>query len=295
MAAKPPGRTPPPGVRSQKTALLVARWLALVVVIIAIVIAVTSCSSAGTGQQAAPSNPHGASGSAPTGAPASPDPAGDDPAGEDPAGDVPLEQDAGAAGPSAEAVAAGIERATSYNFSLAAVASPQDLEALRAAPQDTLEGATVDPAGCREAVQQLNWSPAQLGRDAARTDFAAQGVEATGSIEVARISDRDALDTHYLTVQQMLGDCADVRLSISGSDVPLRSTRPKVQSKDVDSALLWSRATQGSDLQQQALVLIAERSGHVAMVSFIATRGLEDGKFTQMAEGILAATLDDLA
>ncbi|HXD28228.1 MAG TPA: hypothetical protein VN621_05665 [Arthrobacter sp.] len=285
MAAKPPGRTPPPGVRSQKTALLVARWLALLVVIIAIVIAVTSCSSADDGQQAASSNPHGASGSASPGSAAAQDPAAQDPSAQSPA----------PTGPSAEAVAAGIQRATSYNFTLAAVATAQDLEALRAAPQDTLEGATVDPAGCRTAVQQLNWSPAQLGQDAARTDFAAQGVEATGSIEVARITDRAALEDHYATVEQMLGDCADVTLSISGSDVPLRSTAPKVQSKDVDSALLWSRASQGSDLQQQALVLIGERNGHVAMVSFIATSGLDDGKFAQMAEGILTATLDDLA
>ncbi|WP_372697249.1 hypothetical protein [Arthrobacter sp. JSM 101049] len=278
MDAKPPGRTPPPGVRAQKTALLVARWLALVVVVIAIVIAVTSCSSTGSAQQTTPSNPHEGSGSASSSA-------AQDPAGQSPA----------PTGPSAEAVAAGIQRAASYNFTLAAVASPQDLEALRAAPQDTLEGATVDPAACRAAVQQLNWSPAQLGQDAARTDFAAQGVEATGSIEVARITDRAALDAHYATVEQMLGDCADVSLSISGSDVPLRSTTPDLQSKAVDSALLWSRAAQGSDLRQQALVLIGERDGYVAMVSFIATDGLDDGKFAQLAEGILTSTLDDLA
>lgn len=270
MAAKPAGRTPPPGVRAQKTALVAARWLALVVLVIVIVIAVTSCSS-GSGEAEAPaSNPHEGSASAPPSA-------------------------AAPTGPAADAVAAGIERAASYNFTLSAVATAADLQALRAAPQDTLQGATVTPAACRNAVRELNWSPAGLGKDAARTDFAADGVDATGSVEVARITDRSAVDGHYATVRQMLGACSDVTLSISGTEVPLRSAAPAGKAADAKSALLWSRAGKGSDLRQQALVLIGERNGYVAMVSFIGTSGLEDAKFASMAEGILAATLKDLA
>ncbi len=271
MAGKPSGGTPPPGVRAQKTALVMARWLALAVLIVAIIIAVTSCSS-DAGEQADPSaDPHGGSGS-----PAAP-------------------SQSAPSGPAAEAVAAGMERAASYNFTLSAVASDADLESLAAAPQDTLEGATVQPAACLDAVRQLNWSPAQGGEDPARTDFAADGVEATGSIEVARVTDRAQLREHYATVEQMLGDCSDVTLSISGSDVPLRSSTPETGSEaGAESALLWSRASKGSDLQQQALVLIGERAGQVAMVSFIGTSGIDDPKFATMADGILTATLDEL-
>lgn len=272
MGARQDGRTPPPGVRAQKTALLIARWLALVVIIVAIVIAVTSCSSRPEAGQAPPSDPHAGSGS--TGASAQP-------------------TVQPTAGPAADAVAAGIERAASYNFTLSAVASEADLQALRAAPQDTLQGATVAPAACRDAVRDLNWSPASLGQDAARTDFAADGVDATGSVEVARVTGRPALEGHYATVQRMLGECSDVTLSISGTDVPLRSTAPSAG--HAASALLWSRAGQDSDLRQQALVLIGERKGYVAMVSFIGTSGLDDAKFAGMADGILAATLKDLA
>lgn len=273
MDDKPHAKTPPPGVRAQKTALAAARWLALVVLVIVIVIAVTSCSS-GAGDEAAPSNPHEGSGSAPASASAS--------------ASVPT-------GPAADAVAAGIERAASYNFTLTSTASAQDLEALRAAPQDTLQGASVAPSACRNAVEQLNWSPAGLGQEAARTDFAADGVEATGSVEVARVGDRSALDGHYATVRQMLDACSDVTLSISGTEVPLRSTTPAGKAADAKSALLWSRAGKGSDLQQQALVLIGERNGYVAMVSFIGTSGLDDAKFSSMADGILTATLKGLA
>lgn len=272
MADEPSGRTPPPGVRAQKTALVVARWLALVVIVVAIIIAVTSCSS-GPAKQPGPSTaPHGDSASAPaTSAPVAP------------------------SGPAAKAVAAGVERAASYNFTLSSVASAADLESLASAPQDTLEGATVQPAACLDAVRQLNWSPAQGGEDPARTDVAAQGVDATGSIEVARVSDRARLQGHYATVKKMLGDCSEVTLSISGTEVPLRSSSPKTGADaEAESALLWSRAPQGGDLQQQALVLIGERHGYVAMVSFIGTNGIDDAKFTQMAGGILTSTLNEL-
>ncbi|MDN6178969.1 MAG: hypothetical protein L0J08_10600, partial [Micrococcaceae bacterium] len=198
-------------------------------------------------------------------------------------------------GAAAEAVAAGVERAASYNFTLSAVASDAELESLSADPQDTLEGATVKPASCLDAVRQLNWSPAQGGQDPARTDFAAEGVEATGSIEVARVTDRAQLRKHYATVKQMLGDCSEVTLSISGSEVPLRSSAPETSPEaGAESALLWSRASTGSELEQQALVLIGERAGQVAMVSFIGPRGIDDPKFATMADGILTATLNDL-
>ena len=271
VAGKPSGGTPPPGVRAQKTALVMARWLALVVLIVAIIIAVTSCAS-DAGEPADPSaDPHPSAGSSAAPSQSAP------------------------SGPAAAAVAAGIERAASYNFTLSAVASDDDLESLAAAPQDTLAGATVQPAACLDAVRQLNWSPAQGGQSPARTDFAAEGVEAAGSIEVARVTDQDQLRKHYATVEQMLGNCSDVTLQISGSQVPLCSSTPKIGAKSAaDSALLWSRGATGSDLQQQALVLIGERAGQMAMVSFIGTSGIDDPKFATMAEGILSATLDEL-
>ncbi|MFB0834732.1 hypothetical protein ACX8Z9_12620 [Arthrobacter halodurans] len=203
------------------------------------------------------------------------------------------------------AVDGGIAQAGRYGFTLTAPASAADLGALRSAPADALEGVVVIPSTCAEPVEALNWSPALLGPDSARTDFAADGVDATGSVEVAAVSDSDrgGLDAHYATVEAMLGDCRRMTLNIqsegeSGGVVPetvqLKSTAPEVADDAADSALLWTRAAETSGLRQQALVLIKERGGHVAMVSFIGRSLPDEEKFATMAATILDAALSAL-
>ena len=61
-----------------------------------------------------------------------------------------------------------------------------------------------------------------------------------------------------------------------------------------DSALLWTRGRGDSELRQQALVLVKERGDHVAMVSFIATEGLEAQQFSDMATAVLDAAIAEL-
>ncbi|MEE1622582.1 hypothetical protein ACQ3I4_15375 [Zafaria sp. Z1313] len=256
--------------------LLAAGALAL-----ALTLGACSGNDAGAPDAGASSDPHG-SGQA-TGAPA-------DPGGEAPGTEA------------ATAVQAGIARAAGYNFTLSAVAGEAELEALRSDPGDALDGVVVLPAACREPLEKLNFSPAVLGAEAARTDFAAEGVDVTGSVEVARIGDRGALDAYYGTVDTLVQECSSTTLNIQEegagggvvpATVPLSSSRPETDA-DVASALFWSRAPGHASLAQQALVLVGERGGHVAMVSFIGPAGVEDANFTAMAEAILEETLDAL-
>ncbi|MET1035607.1 MAG: hypothetical protein ABWX68_10270 [Arthrobacter sp.] len=252
---------------------------------VAAVLAVAGCSAPGGPDGA---DPHAGVDTGTTAAPASPGAGGG----------------ASAAGAAVRAaVDGGVAQAGRYGFTLTAAASAADLEALRSEPADAMEGVVVIPSTCAAPVEALNWSPALLGADSARTDFAADGVDATGSVEVAAVSDRGGLDSHYATVEAMLGECRNMTLNIqsegeSGGVVPetvqLRSTDPGLADGAADSALLWTRAAETSGLRQQALVLIKERDGHVAMVSFIGRSLPDEEKFATMASAILDAALSAL-
>ena len=299
MAAEPPrprGGTPP-GVRSHVAAMRLARILALVAIAVAAVLALAGC--AGGGAPGAPAEP-GAGGSGPAESGAAADPH----AGVETQEPAEADADEGPAdAASARAVAAGIERAASYGFDLSQPAGEEQLEALRSAPADALEGVVVIPSTCETVLRDLNWSPVLLGADSARTDFATEKVSATGSVEVAAIGDRAELDAHYATVGKMLGECNGMTLNMQtdGANggvvtetVPLASTVPDVADGTADSALLWTRGRADSDLRQQALVLMRESKGHVAMVSFIAVEGLEAQEFADMASAVLEAAVAEL-
>lgn len=290
MAAEPhrtPGTTPPPGVRSHVAAMRLARVLAVLAVVVAAVIALSGCAAGG--DPAETPDPHSGvetrvPGAAEAEATTSPATAAPDTV-------------------AGRAVAAGIQRAASYGFDRSLAAGQEQLEALRSAPDDTLEGVVVIPSTCESALRDLNWSPVLLGDDSARTDFATDNVLATGSVEVAAVEDRADLEAHYATVEKMLGECKGMTLNMqtegpSGGvvteTVPLTSKVPDVAKGAADSALLWTRGRGDSELRQQALVLVKERGDHVAMVSFIATEGLEAQQFSDMATAVLDAAIAEL-
>ncbi|GAA3676079.1 hypothetical protein GCM10023081_13060 [Arthrobacter ginkgonis] len=198
------------------------------------------------------------------------------------------------------AVAAGIVEAYTLGFTQSAKASAADLAALREPATDTLEGVVVIPSTCQNVLEGLNWSPAQLGEDAARTDFTPENGSITGSIEVAKVPERSSLDAHYALVRELLGSCSNLKMNIqtensdgstTSDTVPLKSAAPAVAEGTADSALLWTRGTAGSSWQQQSLVLIKEKGDHVAMVSFIAASGVDAAEIATIATGVLNATL----
>ncbi|GAA2547423.1 hypothetical protein HD598_001944 [Neomicrococcus aestuarii] len=201
------------------------------------------------------------------------------------------------------AVSTGISQAASFGFNTARGATAAELDQLREPAADALEGVAVIPNSCTTAVENLNWSPAQSSSEAARTDFTQDGVAVTGSVEVAKIQDQQSYTDYKAAVKSLLGECKSIALSIgtdSAADTyPFKSVAPKTtadKSVDgvIDSKILWTRGTSSQDLRQQSLVLVAEKDGYAAMVSFVATSKLTDAQFTEMAQAILKATLAGL-
>ncbi|MFF5791925.1 hypothetical protein ACFY5D_07755 [Paeniglutamicibacter sp. NPDC012692] len=228
-----------------------------------------------------------------------------DPGLELPAGHAPLPSSAGAS-PSAPAassgaqdqlttaqlaVASGISMAARLGFDQARVIDGQELESLKEAPQDSLNGVVVIPSQCSEVIESLNWSPVQMGAEGARTDFLTDKIAATGSVEVAKITDKPALEKHYGTVLRMLTECNKISLHQESETVPFTTQKPAVKEDQADSAILWTRAKPGHAMRQQALVLVKTQGDYVGMVSFIASDGLDSPEFTQMAGEILNAAL----
>ncbi|MFL4476493.1 hypothetical protein ACIPVK_21055 [Paeniglutamicibacter sp. MACA_103] len=221
-------------------------------------------------------------------------------AAELPAGHAPLPTDAAAASPSAEAaelnvselaVASGISMAARLGFDKARVISGTELTELKKAPEETLGGVAVLPTRCADVIESLNWSPLQMGGEGARTDFLTEKIAATGSVEVAEITDKSALEAHYATVLAMLTDCKKVTLHQDIDTVPFATSKPDLKAGEADSAIAWTRGTPGQGMRQQALVLIKTKGDHVAMVSFIAEDGLEAPEFSQLAAQVLNAAL----
>lgn len=188
-------------------------------------------------------------------------------------------------------VASGISMAARLGFDKARVISGTELEDLKKAPEDSLGAVAVLPTQCAEVIESLNWSPLQMGGEGARTDFLTEKIAATGSVEVARITDKPALEAHYATVLAMLTDCRKVTMHQETETVPFETSKPVLKNGEADSAIGWTRGRPGQGMRQQALVLIKAQGDHVAMVSFIAADGLEAPEFTQMAAQVLNAAL----
>ncbi len=188
-------------------------------------------------------------------------------------------------------VASGISMAARLGFEKARVISGAELSDLKKAPEDTLGGITVLPTQCAETIESLNWSPVQMGGEGARTDFLADKVAATGSVEVAKITDNSSLNAHYATVLAMLTQCKKVTMHQETETVPFTTAKPKLKADEADSAIMWTRGAKGQQMRQQALVLIKAKGDHVAMVSFIAGDGLDSPEFAEMAAQILNAAL----
>ncbi|NKG19295.1 hypothetical protein [Paeniglutamicibacter terrestris] len=189
------------------------------------------------------------------------------------------------------AVASGISMAALLGFDQARVITGDELDALRKAPEDTLGGVAVLPTQCGEVIESLNWSPVQMGDEGARSDFLNTTVSATGSVEVAKISDRSVLDKHYATALAVLSECRAANMNQGTETGPFIAKKPQVSAAQADSAILWERGNTGQGMRQQALVLIKAKGDYVAMVSFIAQDGLEATEFSELAAQILNAAL----
>lgn len=223
-------------------------------------------------------------------------------AGELPEGHAPISTEEATGSPAAPAetteagiaelsVASGISMAARLGFDKARVVSGAELKELATAPENSLGPVTVLPGQCAQTIESLNWSPLQMGSEGARTDFLTDSIPATGSVEVARITDKPALEAHYATVLEMLTECKAVTLHQDIETIPFVSEKPSLQHGEADSAILWTRGREDQGMRQQALVLIQTKGDYVGMVSFIATDGLEKPEFTQMAAQILKAAL----
>jgi hypothetical protein len=216
-----------------------------------------------------------------------------------PEGHAPVSSGSSSAPPSAAAeldvselsVASGISMAARLGFDKARVISGTELAELKKAPGDTRSGLAVLPTQCGDVIESLNWSPLQMGGEGARTDFLTEKIAATGSVEVAEITDKAAMEAHYATVLAMLTECKAVTMHQDTETVPFKSSKPQLKAGAADSAIAWTRGTPGQGMRQQALVLIKAKGDHVAMVSFIASDGLEAPEFAQMAAEILNAAL----
>jgi len=202
------------------------------------------------------------------------------------------------------AVAAGVLQAAGLGFDLSSEATSAQLEQLREDPADPMDGVVVAPSSCAGPLEQMNWSPtlvADSAGEAALTQFRNEDVAAIGSLEVARIDDREGLDAHYATVRTLLDECSTVTLNLQrpGDDGavvptsgPLKHSEPET-GYETDSAVFWSLLP-NHDQQQQSLVLIREAGDYVAMVSFTGPENISDPEFTQMAESVLEITVLEL-
>ncbi|MGP9529101.1 hypothetical protein [Glutamicibacter sp. AOP5-A2-18] len=189
------------------------------------------------------------------------------------------------------ATAAGSVIASQLGFPSSAKIKGKDLESLATPPTDTLKGIVVLPAQCSAPINDLNWSPVQLGTQAARTDFTNESQSITGSVEVAKLGkDGNAsVDQHTKNVKSILSECKSVKLNTNEYTETLKFSDPKVDS--VDSALYYSR---DGEYAQNSLVLIKKSKEYVAMVSFVASNSLSDEKFNKVATSVMDAALSQL-
>lgn len=183
------------------------------------------------------------------------------------------------------AATAGAVIAAKLGFPNSAKIQGEDLAALAEKPTDTLKDIVVLPGNCAAPVDDLNWSPVQLGTEAARTDFTNESQNITGSIEVAKLEndkDRQALQEHFANVSTILADCQSVKINGLDYSETLKFSDPKVES--ADSALYYTR---NGKYPQDSLVLITTAGDYAGMVSFVSSKPLDDKTFNQVATSIL--------
>ncbi|MGY5319134.1 hypothetical protein ACXA45_07820 [Neomicrococcus lactis] len=201
------------------------------------------------------------------------------------------------------AVSTGISQAASFGFNTARGATAEELAELRKPPTDAMKGVNVIPDTCKQSVEDLNWSPAQSSDEAARTDFAQNSTIVTGSVEVAKLQDEKSFAAYQAAVENLQITCRSISLSIvsekSADTYPFTAVKPATKADSsadgkVDSAILWTRGRMDQDIRQQSLVLVGQKDGYVAMVSFVGLDKITDKQFTEMAQAILKATLAGL-
>lgn len=184
------------------------------------------------------------------------------------------------------ATTAGAVMAAKLGFANSAKITGDELAALAKKP-DALKDIVVLPGSCQGPIDDLNWSPLQLGTGGARTDFTNDAQNITGSIEVAEVKDeRAAVDAHNKNVAKILADCASVKINGLDYAEDLKFSDPQVAG--VDSALYYTRNGQ---YPQDSLVLISSTDSYTAMVSFVAGTSLSDPKFEEVATSIMEAAL----
>ena len=188
------------------------------------------------------------------------------------------------------ATTAGAVMAAELGFPSSAKIQGEDLESLATPPTDTLKDLVVLPSQCSAPIEDLNWSPVQLGTEAARTDFTNENQSITGSVEVAKLGDgAEKVAAHNANVATILEECKSVKLNGLDYRETLAFSDPGVQ--DADSALYYSRDGQYA---QDSLVLIKSTGEYAVMVSFLSATSLQDATFNQVATGIMDTVLAQL-
>lgn len=188
------------------------------------------------------------------------------------------------------ATTAGAVMAAELGFPASAKIQGKDLESLATPPTDTLKDIVVLPAQCSAPIEDLNWSPVQLGTEAARTDFTNENQSITGSVEVAKLGDKAAkVAAHNKNVATILDECKTVKLNGLDYRETLKFSDPGVP--EADSALYYSRDGQYA---QDSLVLIKSTDRYAVMVSFMSTTSLQDATFNKVATSIMDTVLAQL-
>ena len=154
----------------------------------------------------------------------------------------------------------------------------------------TLKDLVVLPSQCSAPIEDLNWSPVQLGTEAARTDFTNENQSITGSVEVAKLGDQAAkVAAHNKNVATILDECKTVKLNGLDYRETLKFSDPGVP--EADSALYYSRDGQYA---QDSLVLIKSTEQYAVMVSFMSATSLQDATFNKVATSIMDTVLAQL-
>ncbi|GGJ45830.1 hypothetical protein [Glutamicibacter ardleyensis] len=169
--------------------------------------------------------------------------------------------------------------------------SAEELKVLAVPPADTLKDVVVLPSQCSKPVEDLNWSPAQMGTEAARTDFTNEAQNIAGSIEVAKVTNRQKLEDHYKTVLEMRTECENVKLNGLEFTETLKFSSPGISG--VESQLYYTR-TGDSANARESLVLMQSKGDYVVMVSFMSTVSLAEQQFKDVAKTILDTAVSQL-
>ena len=167
----------------------------------------------------------------------------------------------------------------------------EQLAELAKPPTDTLADVVVLPGQCEGPLEALNWSPAQLGTEVARTDFTNAAGNVAGSIEVAELEDREDLEEHFRTVLKMRTDCSSIKLNWVEFTETLKFSNPGVDG--VESQLSYTRRG-NSATAQDTVVLIQSTGQYVAMVSFMSGTSLADDTINLVGKQILDSVLAQL-